>query len=134
MNQENKTGEPVVWNSGTAIGHMKQAEQEALHGAAMDKLRTLIKCLPESPYKEQFRAEIADQAEQIKIMEGLLSRFVNLANNTSTSSGCCCCGDSMENHASQMACGHAPCDSGEYYMSQLIEQTTEVLKKLESSK
>lgn len=26
------------------------------------------------------------------------------------SSGVCCCGDSMENHASPMICGHSPVD------------------------
>ena len=69
MNQENKTGGPVVWNSGAAIGHMKQAEQEALDGAAMDKLRTLLKCLPESPYKAQMRTEVEALRQRVRELE-----------------------------------------------------------------
>lgn len=45
------------------------------------------------------------------------------------SSGVCMCGDAMEGHASVLTCGHNPCDSGEYYLSELTKQAAQLLAK-----
>jgi hypothetical protein len=38
------------------------------------------------------------------------------------SSGVCCCGDSMENHASPMICGHSPVDMWDNAVNSWTEQ------------
>lgn len=75
MSEKSKSEESVAWNSGAEIGHMKQTEREALDGAAMDKLRTLLKCLPESPYKAQMRTEVEALRQRVKEQEVEIARL-----------------------------------------------------------
>lgn len=57
----------------------------------------------------------------------LLKRWMDTSREVDCSSGVCCCGDSMENHADPMCCGHSPVDSGTYVVDRLREQTYMVL-------
>ena len=75
MSEKSKSEESVAWNSGAEIGHMKQTEREALDGAAMDKLRTFLKCLPESPYKAQVRTEVEALRQRVKEQEAEIARL-----------------------------------------------------------
>lgn len=43
--------------------------------------------------------------------------------NAPVASGVCCCGDSMENHADPMSCGHIPVDMWDDYKEGLFDQS-----------
>lgn len=45
------------------------------------------------------------------------------------SSGVCMCGEAMEGHPGAMACGHTPCDSGDYFLSELQREAALLLAK-----
>ncbi len=44
-------------------------------------------------------------------------------------SGYCMCGEAMMDHASALTCGHSPCDSGEYYLSELTKAAAQLLAR-----
>lgn len=67
--------------------------------------------------------ELLEIAESV---QGMIS-------NCDVSSGICCCGDSMENHASPMYCGHTPTDSGEYAASSLLTKARAAIAKATGS-
>ena len=56
-----------------------------------------------------------------------LEMFVALVQHINTSEGVCCCGDFMDTHANPMDCGHAPCDIGDYFASQALDEARKVL-------
>lgn len=45
------------------------------------------------------------------------------------SSGVCMCGETMEGHPGAMACSHTPCDSGDYFLSELKREAALLLAK-----
>jgi len=58
---------------------------------------------------------------------GIIKDIYDLYVHVGIPSGVCMCGDSMDGHASPHIAGHSPCDSGEYYMDNLIREKVEPL-------
>jgi len=60
-------------------------------------------CIAEMEKVNQLRARIAK-----------FEQFVEWVEQAPVSSGVCCCGDSMDNHASALTCGHEPVDQWDH--------------------
>ena len=84
---------------------------------------TALKAENESLRKDMLAAA-QTYAEQLR---EALNQWINIAANCSIQSGCCCCGDSMENHASPIACGHSPVDMADSVVHSAIQKTDNAL-------
>lgn len=51
----------------------------------------------------------------------LLDQAYSIFTHCTVTDGSCCCGDSMENHANPMYCGHSPTDHGGYIVDQWMQ-------------
>lgn len=63
---------------------------------------------------EPARQFVTAAQERIAELEGLVEQAETIFTHCTVSDGVCCCGDSMENHADPMWCGHSPVDHGGY--------------------
>ena len=107
-----------------AMWRTRSEQPEALRLA--DALENLYsKTVASQQAAAELRRLHAVNTELLEIAESVQG----MISNCDVSSGICCCGDSMENHASPMSCGHTPRDSGEYAASSLLKKARAAIAK-----
>jgi len=67
--------------------------------------------------------------KMIAVPRELLEALDEILDRADTSEGYCCCGDSMDNHASPMTCGHSPVDAGDYYADPRRDELKALLRE-----
>lgn len=63
----------------------------------------------------------------------LLSNALEVIQRSDTRVGHCCCGDSMDNHANPMDCGHSPVDMGVYVAMGFEKEARELIREIHAS-
>lgn len=81
----------------------------------------------EGDEREELKKQLAASQLHAEQLREALNQWINIAANCSIQSGCCCCGDSMENHASPIACGHSPVDMADSVVHSAIQKTDNAL-------
>lgn len=93
-------------------------EQLTARVRELEKENARLKCRHSDAWEQLAASQL--HAEQLR---EALNQWIDIAANCSIQSGCCCCGDSMENHASPMLCGHSPVDMADSVVHSAIQQT-----------